>query len=86
MESKIKLETEKEHIKIAVDLILILEQNNINPETALKAIEIVKQNPNLAKAFEEDLKYKKKTDLKFKRQGTTTFLQFRRISTQRRDI
>ena len=36
--------------------------------------------------FEEDLKYKKIHDLKFKRRGTTTFLQFRRISTQRRDI
>ena len=44
MGSKIKLEMEKEHIKIAVDLILILEQNNINPKTALKAIEIVKKD------------------------------------------
>ena len=36
--------------------------------------------------FEEYLKYKKYTDLEFKRRSTTTFLQFRRISTQRRDI
>lgn len=44
MRSKRKLEMEKDHIKLAVDLILLLEQNNISPYTALKAIEIVKKD------------------------------------------
>ena len=44
MRSKRKLEIEKDHIKLAVDLILLLEQNNISPSTALKAIEIVKKD------------------------------------------
>ena len=44
MRSKRKLEMEKDHIKLAVDLILLLEQNNISPNTALKAIEIVKKD------------------------------------------
>ena len=44
MERKRNLEIEKDHIKLAVDLILILEQNNICPSTALKAIEIVKKD------------------------------------------
>ncbi|ASK78518.1 DUF2496 domain-containing protein [Paraphotobacterium marinum] len=41
---KLGLEKEKDHIKLAVDLILLLEQNNISPNTALKAIEIVKKD------------------------------------------
>ena len=41
---KLGIEKEKDHIKLAVDLILLLEQNNINPNTALKAIEIVKKD------------------------------------------
>ncbi|MBB1385319.1 DUF2496 domain-containing protein [Pseudoalteromonas sp. SG45-5] len=33
-----------EHIKLAVDLIMILEQHDIAPEDILKALEIVKDD------------------------------------------
>lgn len=33
-----------EHIKLAVDLIMILEQHDIAPEDILKALEIVKSD------------------------------------------
>lgn len=32
------------HIKLAVDLIQLLEENNIAPEVALRALEIVQQD------------------------------------------
>ncbi|MEL0640454.1 DUF2496 domain-containing protein [Pseudoalteromonas aliena] len=32
------------HIKLAVDLIMILEQHNVAPEEVLKALEIVKSD------------------------------------------
>ncbi len=39
--SKSPLEDAPEEVKLAVDLIYLLETNNIDPETALKAIQIV---------------------------------------------
>lgn len=38
------LENAPEHIKLAVDLIQILEESNINPATALAALDIVIQD------------------------------------------
>ncbi|WNO61979.1 YbaM family protein [Rheinheimera sp. MMS21-TC3] len=32
------------HIKLAVDLILLLEQNGLEPKTVLAALEVVKQD------------------------------------------
>ncbi len=43
-QSKSPLEDAPEEIKLAVDLIYLLETNEIDPETALKAIEIVKSD------------------------------------------
>lgn len=36
------LEEAPEHVKLAVDLIYLLESNEVNPHSALKALEIVK--------------------------------------------
>ena len=33
-----------EHVKLAVDLIMLLEQNDINPQVAIDALDIVKQD------------------------------------------
>ena len=33
-----------EHVKLAVDLIMLLEQNNISPKVAIAALDIVKQD------------------------------------------
>ena len=33
-----------EHVKLAVDLIMLLEQNEISPQVALAALDIVKQD------------------------------------------
>jgi hypothetical protein len=41
-EEQASLESAPEHIKLAVDLLVLLEQNNIKPSIALDAIEIVK--------------------------------------------
>ncbi|WP_199611194.1 pleiotropic regulatory protein RsmS [Flocculibacter collagenilyticus] len=38
------LDNAPEHIKLAVDLIMLLEQNKIDPNTALQALEIVKND------------------------------------------
>ncbi|MDR9828789.1 pleiotropic regulatory protein RsmS [Vibrio sp. FNV 38] len=38
------LEQAPEEIKLAVDLIYLLESNDITPETALKAIDIVRND------------------------------------------
>lgn len=32
------------HVKLAVDLIMLLEQNEIDPSVAIEALEIVKQD------------------------------------------
>ena len=39
-----ELEQAPEHIKLAVDLIYLLESNNIKPEDALSALAIVQQD------------------------------------------
>ncbi|GLO60461.1 primosomal protein [Vibrio sp. MACH09] len=39
-----QLDSAPEQVKLAVDLIYLLETNNIEPATALEAIEIVKQD------------------------------------------
>jgi len=39
-----KLDTAPDEIKLAVDLIYLLESNNVDPTTALKALEIVKKD------------------------------------------
>ena len=36
------LENAPEHIKLAVDLLVVLEQNDIKPKVALDALEVVK--------------------------------------------
>ena len=41
-EQDLALERAPEHVKLAVDLIYLLESNEIEPQTALEAIEIVK--------------------------------------------
>ncbi|CAM3713839.1 pleiotropic regulatory protein RsmS [Rheinheimera salexigens] len=38
------LQQAPDHIQLAVDLILLLEQNNITPKIVLAALEIVKQD------------------------------------------
>lgn len=38
------LEHAPTHIKLAVDLIMLLEQHQVAPETVLKALEIVEQD------------------------------------------
>ena len=38
------LETAPDEVKLAVDLIMLLEQQEIAPQTVLKALEIVKQD------------------------------------------
>ena len=38
------LEQAPEHVKLAVDLIVLLEQNDINPQVAIDALDIVKQD------------------------------------------
>jgi hypothetical protein len=38
------LDQAPEHIKLAVDLIMILEQHDVAPEEVLKALEIVKND------------------------------------------
>ncbi|USD64363.1 pleiotropic regulatory protein RsmS [Vibrio sp. SCSIO 43136] len=38
------LEHAPDDIKLAVDLIYLLEENNVDPKTALRAIEMVKQD------------------------------------------
>ena len=38
------LEQAPEHVKLAVDLIMLLEQNNIKPQVAIDALDIVKQD------------------------------------------
>ncbi|XTZ37416.1 pleiotropic regulatory protein RsmS [Salmonella enterica] len=38
------LETAPDEVKLAVDLIMLLEQHEIAPEVVLKALEIVKQD------------------------------------------
>ncbi|CAE6907233.1 pleiotropic regulatory protein RsmS [Vibrio alginolyticus] len=43
-QSKSPLEDAPEEIKLAVDLIYLLETNEIDPETALKAIKIVQSD------------------------------------------
>ncbi len=43
-QSKSALEDAPEEIKLAVDLIYLLETNEIDPETALKAIKIVQSD------------------------------------------
>jgi hypothetical protein len=37
-----QLESEDEHIQLAVDLIYLLESNNLSPNTVVKALDIVK--------------------------------------------
>lgn len=39
-----KLEDAPEHIKLAVDLLYLLESNEIPPDTALQALEIVESD------------------------------------------
>ncbi|QIZ76961.1 pleiotropic regulatory protein RsmS [Ferrimonas lipolytica] len=39
-----QLEQAPEHIKLAVDLIYLLETNEVSPEVAIAALEIVKQD------------------------------------------
>jgi hypothetical protein len=39
-----KLDTAPDEIKLAVDLIFLLESNNVDPNTALQALEIVTQD------------------------------------------
>ncbi|RQW63274.1 pleiotropic regulatory protein RsmS [Vibrio viridaestus] len=43
-DSKQNLKDAPEEIQLAVDLIYLLEQNNIEPEIALKALDIVKND------------------------------------------
>lgn len=38
------LENAPEEVKLAVDLIMLLEENGITPETVLSALEIVKRD------------------------------------------
>ncbi|KZN36790.1 pleiotropic regulatory protein RsmS [Pseudoalteromonas luteoviolacea] len=38
------LDDAPQHVKLAVDLIMLLEQNEVVPEDVLKALEIVKQD------------------------------------------
>lgn len=38
------LENAPDEVKLAVDLIVLLEENQMGPETVLKALEIVKQD------------------------------------------
>lgn len=38
------LENAPDEVKLAVDLIVLLEENQIEPETVLKALEIVKKD------------------------------------------
>lgn len=38
------LETAPDDVKLAVDLIMLLESHNIAPETVLRALEMVKQD------------------------------------------
>ncbi len=38
------LEKAPEHVKLAVDLIMLLEQHEIAPSTVLKALELVKSD------------------------------------------
>ena len=38
------LENAPDEVKLAVDLIVLLEENQMEPETVLKALEIVKQD------------------------------------------
>lgn len=42
--SNTRLENAPDDVKLAVDLIYLLESNGIDPKTALKAIEIVKSD------------------------------------------
>ncbi|GAA60296.1 hypothetical protein P20652_2162 [Pseudoalteromonas sp. BSi20652] len=39
-----QLDQAPEHIKLAVDLIMILEQHEVAPENVLKALEIIKND------------------------------------------
>lgn len=43
-EQNAALEAAPEHIKLAVDLIYLLESNEVEPQTALKALDIVRQD------------------------------------------
>ena len=38
------LEDAPEHVQLAVDLIMLFENNNINTDTAIKAVEIVQSD------------------------------------------
>ena len=38
------LEDAPEHVQLAVDLIMLFESNNINTDTAIKALEIVQSD------------------------------------------
>ncbi|KZN37668.1 pleiotropic regulatory protein RsmS [Pseudoalteromonas luteoviolacea] len=38
------LDNAPQHVKLAVDLIMLLEQNDVPPEEVLQALEIVKQD------------------------------------------
>ena len=38
------LEDAPEHVQLAVDLIMLFESNNINTDTAIKALEIVQND------------------------------------------
>ena len=41
---KTELEQAPEHVKLAVDLILLLEQHQLDTDTVLKALKIVQQD------------------------------------------
>ncbi|MDA8621043.1 YbaM family protein [Psychrosphaera sp.] len=43
-ESRHPLEEAPEHVQLAVDLIMLFESNNINTDTAIKALEIVQSD------------------------------------------
>lgn len=38
------LENAPDEVKLAVDLIVLLEENQVSPDTVLKALEIIKQD------------------------------------------
>jgi hypothetical protein len=58
------LQQAPEHIQLAVDLIVLLEQNNIAAETVLAALEIVKQDyKNKSTAAKVDIASPKPTEL-----------------------
>lgn len=50
------------HVQIAVDLIMLLEENNVNPDDVLKAIKIVEHDYMIKSDNKLDKKLDKKSE------------------------